>query len=148
MKKSLVILFLFASSLCFSQNGVATASLQTAGNNTLNVIRGALFSSGVSLADWAVSIDGKVNSLINQMSLLQPNVYTLSITSSTITGTGTITAGSKFIGIKTSSNFVGSINGVTRDPNWFYSFGTPQTNAVLGAMTYSITSGSATLDQQ
>lgn len=147
MKKSLVILFLFASSLCFSQAGVATASLQSAGNNTLVSIKGALFSSGVPITDWIVSVDSKLNSLINQGALTQPNVYTLTVSSSTASSSGTVSAGYKSVGIFTSSTFSGSINGVARNPNTFYSFSTPQTNAVLSAIIYVISAGSITIDK-
>ena len=139
MKKSLVILFLFASSLCFSQAGVATASLQTQ-------IKNALFSSSVSIADWIVSVDGKLNSIINQNALTAPNVYTLTVSSSTASSSGTVSAGYKSVGFFTSSTFSGSINGVSRNPNTFYSFSTPQINAVLSQIVYVISAGSITID--
>lgn len=139
MKKLITILFLFTSSLCFSQAGVATASLQTQ-------IKNALFNSSVSAAEWLTNIDSKLNSIVNQNAVVAPNFYTLTVSSSTASSSGTVSAGYKSVGFFTSSTFSGSINGVARNPNTFYSFSTPQINAVLSQIVYVISAGSITID--
>lgn len=139
MKKLITTLFLFTSLFCFSQSGVATASLQTQ-------IKNALFSSNVPAADWLVNIDSKLNSIVNQNAVVAPNFYTLTVSSSTASSSGTVSAGYKSVGFFTSSTFSGSINGVARNPNTFYSFSTPQINAVLSQIVYVISAGSITID--
>ena len=68
------------------------------------------------------------------------------ITSSVVTDDATITAGATSIGFTTSSDFVGTINGVTREASTFYGF-EAATGKTLPAIAYVTTAGSITIDK-
>lgn len=161
MKTLLRILFLFASACAFSQNGVSTASLQGVQNVKLDTIsareyrtarafdvtggNGVFWNSGYPISTYVAGI----NTAMNTSNGYLDGTYsrTLTVSSSTASSTGTISAGAKSVGIFTSSNFVGTINGITRNPNTFYSFGAQGHNEVLGTVTYSVGTGSITIDK-
>lgn len=121
MKKIIGFLILFIISFnSFSQTGVATASQQT---------REALLLKYIS-----DKLDSVVNALGGSIST------TLTASPSSVTTSGTITAGARYILLETSSDFVGTINGMVFQANGFLPYPIcPDTR--WPAIPYTVTAG-------
>ncbi len=125
MKKILLILSFGLISLGgFCQAGAATASLQNIANTKLN------------------AIDLKLGGTLT----FSPVVSALTITSSSVTSSGTVTSGQRSVSFTTSSDFVGTINGVSRVSSTVYVFSCGASNT-LPAIAYVITTGSIIIDK-
>lgn len=68
------------------------------------------------------------------------------LTSTNATSSGSVASGSYAVGFKTSANFVGTINGVTRGANEFISY-QAKLNNTLPAIAYTISAGSILIDR-
>jgi hypothetical protein len=100
-------------------------AIQTDGTQKTGVWQGA--------NQLAVNTDGS----INIVTIGKAVVSSLAVTSGSVTGT------LYSVTFTPSSDFVGTINGVSRGANLSYSF-----ESITGAMPYTITAGSLTIDKQ
>lgn len=119
MKKLFIILIALISVNVSAQIGVATAS-----NQTLEIA--AIKSNST------ISVTGVV--------ITSPSITALIASASSVTTSGTVTAGSKYILFETSSDFVGTIEGLRFLNNGFLPY--PYlTNGTWPAISYVVTSG-------
>lgn len=143
MKKLIGILILFVA-LSFSglaQNGAATASAQTRSNLLLvydvdkaDSMITQLIRSNLLLTRQNNKLDSIINALSGTIST------TLTTSPSSVTTSGTITAGSRFIILETSSDFSGTINSLLFQANGFLCYPiNPDTR--YPAIPYTVTAG-------
>ena len=125
MKKIILLLGFLAFSICASAQGI------TAANGTVVVKQGTVSVTGGTIT--AIST-GTINSITS-------GSVALAMTSSTTNASGTVTAGAKSIMFETSSDFAGTIDGVTANANMVYPLSAGWNNS-LPQIVYTVTSGS------
>lgn len=140
MKKIILFIALFLGSF-LSNAQVATASLQTQGNNTATVIAANTGSINTKLAGTLT-----ITPIAGSIFTITPAVSAITLSSSSVTTSGTVASGQRSVSFTTSSDFVGSINGVTRQAGMIYAFSCDISNT-LPAISYVVTAGSIIIDK-
>lgn len=126
MKKIILLLVVAFSISCKAQTGVAVASLQTQGNNTLTIVK-------------------KQQDTSNSYQRILAKTTAFTISTLVITpGSGTIGAGANKMEFLTSSDFTGSINGTSFLPSLYIPFG-GLNYRTLPAINYVVTTGNLTV---
>jgi len=126
MKKIILFLFVLTGLNVFGQYAIPTSTTNptqlTAGNGTVVVKAGTVSVSGGTTA-------------------ISSGTTALSMSSSTTASSGTVTAGYKSVTFETSSDFVGTIDGITANANMIYPISAGWNNT-LPQIVFTVTSGS------